>query len=103
MSALRHAPARDRRPIATDRVKTLSLALREEFSAPFAFYDATTGGLISDRQADAPARAPEELLAGELAIAAGGRPHVGLRGDTSFRLVLPIRAPDGSVLVAIGD
>jgi HD-GYP domain-containing protein (c-di-GMP phosphodiesterase class II) len=38
-----------------------------------------------------------------LAIAVGGRPHVGLRGGDSFRLVLPIREPDGTILVAIGD
>jgi hypothetical protein len=102
MLALRTISIRDRRPIAADRVKALSLALSEEFSTPFSFYEGTTGELLGHRDAGGPP-APGEMPAEVLAIAVGERPHVGLRGGDSFRLVLPIREPDGTILVAIGD
>jgi putative nucleotidyltransferase with HDIG domain len=104
MLALRNAPARDRRLIATDRVKALSLALREEFSTPFSFHDGSTGEHIGDRDAgESAASSPREMPAEVLAIAASGRPHVSLRSGDRFRLVLPIQEPDGAILVAIGD
>jgi hypothetical protein len=104
MSALRTISIRGRRPIAADRIKALSLALREEFSTPFSFYDGSTGELLGDHDAGgSPAAAPGEMPAEVLAIAVGGRPHVGLRGGDLSRLVLPIQEPDVAVPVAIGD
>ncbi len=104
MLALRNAPARDRRLIATDRVKVLSLVLHEEFSAPFLFFDGSTGEPLGDRDAEDWSPSPSGGMPAEvLAIAAGGRPHVSFRGGGSFRLVLPIQEADGLTLVAIGD
>ena len=104
MLALRNAPARARRPVTTDRVQALSRDLCEEFSAPFFFYDGSTGELLDDRDAgESPASARGEIPAEILAIADGGRPHVSLGGTGRFRLALPIQESDGSLLVAIGD
>jgi putative nucleotidyltransferase with HDIG domain len=104
MLAICNAPACDRRPIAADRVRALSLALRDEFSITFSLYDGSTGEPLDDQYArGTPAVSCDEIPPEVLAIAASGRPHVGLRGADFFRIVLPIHEPDGSTLVAIGD
>ena len=104
MTAPRTVPARDRRPDAADRIRALSMSLQEEFSTPFSFYDGSTGEPLGDRDAGGlPAWRREEVPPEVLAIAAGGRPHVGLRDAECFRLVLPIQEPDGLTLVAVGD
>jgi HD-GYP domain-containing protein (c-di-GMP phosphodiesterase class II) len=104
MLAFRNATARDRRPFAADRVQTFAQALQDEFSASFSFYDGSTGELLSDRVAgESPVAARDEVPPEVLAIAAGGRPRVSLKGAECFRLVLPIQEPDGSTLVAIGE
>ena len=104
MLGLRNPVVRDRRTITDDRVKALSLALHEEFSTPFSFYDGSTGEPLGDGDASGSPAAHRPGVSPEiLAIAAEGRPHVSLRSAECFRLVLPIQEADGTTLVAIGD
>ncbi len=96
MLALRKAPARSWPTPTTDRVKTLSLVLSEEFGIPWLLYDGSTGELAGDQDAGhdhTPAR--NETPAAILAIAAEGRPHVSLVSTGRYRLCLPIHEPDG--------
>jgi HD-GYP domain-containing protein (c-di-GMP phosphodiesterase class II) len=104
MSALCDAPAKARRTLASDRVKSLSRIVCEEFGTDFLFYSGSTGELVGDQD---PGRrdisALEETPAEIVAFAAEGRPQVSRMKISRYRLVLPIQAPDGPKLVAIGE
>ncbi len=104
MLALHNVPVQSRRVVAPDRVKTLSLVLREEFDTSFLFYDGSTGEFLGDQdgrksQISRPRETPAEILA----MAHNGRPHITRRSTDRYRLVLPIQEVDGSSLVAIGN
>lgn len=100
MLALRNAPTREGRPIAVDRARALSSALHQEFAIPFALYDGANGELVDGGEIGATAAAARPEV---VAIALDGRPHASLRAGGFFRLVLPVREPDGTMLVAVGD
>jgi len=104
MLALHNIPAQSRRIVATDRVKALSLALREEFDTSFLIYDGSTGEILGAADAgESQISLPRETPAEILAIAVNGRPRISLRSTDRYRLLLPIQEVDGPLLLAISD
>ena len=84
-------------------VKALAVVLREEFDAPFRFYDAATGGLVVvPGQEDASTTiAPEEREAA-LELAAEERPRVFPLAGGRYLIGFPLTGLGPSHIIALG-
>jgi HD-GYP domain-containing protein (c-di-GMP phosphodiesterase class II) len=87
-----------------DKAKALALILREEFGCPFAFFDGSTGNMLSKEPASLNATPPAGLLqpAQLLELAAEGQTCVQSAGEGLFRLILVIQLPSCPCLIACG-
>jgi putative nucleotidyltransferase with HDIG domain len=83
-----------------DQVTALAIVLKQEFGTGFAFYDATTGGLVRAKDQDETVLDLEPAVVAELARS--GQATATLQGNGTFRLALVIHQNGKPILVAAG-
>jgi HD-GYP domain-containing protein (c-di-GMP phosphodiesterase class II) len=95
---LKESPNRPIRRFApADQARALALVLREEFGAPFAFYDATNGEPIPGQEGDGAAFL---TLPQVLRLAADGKAVATLREQGGYQVALPLHGSGQTTLVA---
>src|SRR5262249_23034168 len=97
------APLAERPPTLPQEVRALAVVLKEEFDAPFRFYDAGTGSPIAvPGQEDAAVRAAPRERDAARELAAAGRPKVLLVPGGGYLIGFPLAQFGPSDVVALG-
>ena len=96
------APSNSRRVRLMQQTKSLDVILHEEFGAPFTFYDATSGLVVRDVDAEQHLiAAPHFDSVDVLGLLALNRPLVNPLDDGRFLLAIPLFDPDKPLVLAL--